>query len=228
MKYIKKFNEDIPLHQQVWCRHLNLTDYTINEDDSIDVNENIIISHMGLNKIPIKFGIISGFFICTFNKLTTLENGPKEVGGFYDCSNNDINTLSHNSLEKCEHNFNCSGNNLKLLKGAPKEICGGFNCSHNELTNLTNGPEIVDYDYNCENNMIISIEGYPKELGGSFKCMDNPIYEIYHLFGNYKSYTDSLDYNYLRGKKIIKIRFGEALEEIGKEIPSYITGYKYI
>jgi hypothetical protein len=38
----------------------------------------------------------------------------------------------------------------------------------------------------------------------------------------------SLDYNYLRGNDIVKIRFKEACEEAGIEIPEKIEGYNWI
>ena len=51
---------------------------------------------------------------------------------------------------------------------------------------------------------------------------------MFNLFGNYKEYQDSLDYNYLRGTDIVKLRLKEALEEIGVELPEKIEGYNYI
>jgi ribonuclease HI len=66
------------------------------------------------------------------------------------------------------------------------------------------------------------------EASGDFNCDDNPIYSIYRLFPNYKSFRYSLDYNYLRGTDIVKMRFKEALEEIGKKVPRKIEGYNWI
>jgi len=39
---------------------------------------------------------------------------------------------------------------------------------------------------------------------------------------------DSVDYNYLRGDKIDKRRFKEALDEFGIDIPESIPGYEWI
>jgi len=66
------------------------------------------------------------------------------------------------------------------------------------------------------------------QLSESKLFSPNPIWEIYKLFPNYKSYKDSLDYDYLRGTSIIKWKFKEALDEIGIDLPESITGYKYI
>jgi hypothetical protein len=92
------------------------------------------------------------------------------------------------------------------MRGAPTEV-RNFNCKHNYLTNLEGGPSYVS---------------------GVFDCNFNPIWNIYYLFPDYKSYIDSLDYNYLRGNDIIKFRFNEAIDELGIEAPDYITEYKYI
>ena len=55
-----------------------------------------------------------------------------------------------------------------------------------------------------------------------------PIWAIYELFPDHKSFIDSQDYNYLRGRNIDKRRFKEALDEIGIDIPKRIKGWKWI
>jgi len=39
---------------------------------------------------------------------------------------------------------------------------------------------------------------------------------------------DSLDWDYIRGNKIVKSRFEEACAEAGIEVPESIEGYEYI
>jgi hypothetical protein len=39
---------------------------------------------------------------------------------------------------------------------------------------------------------------------------------------------DSLDWDYIRGNKIVKSRFEEACGEAGIEVPESIEGYEYI
>jgi hypothetical protein len=63
-----------------------LNDYTINSDGSIDINGSVYIwSRLGdMEKLPVKFGKVSGYFWCDGNKLTTLEGCPNYVGrSFY-------------------------------------------------------------------------------------------------------------------------------------------------
>ena len=55
--------------------------------------------------------IVTGYFYCNNNNLTSLEGAPKEVGG----------------------GFYCSSNNLTSLEGAPKKVGGSFNCYGNPV-----------------------------------------------------------------------------------------------
>ena len=55
--------------------------------------------------------IVTGYFDCSNNNLTSLEGAPKEVGGDFDCSDN----------------------KLISLEGAPKEVGGGFDCYDNPV-----------------------------------------------------------------------------------------------
>jgi hypothetical protein len=135
-----------------------------------------------------------------------LEGAPIEVGG----------------------SFYCYNNNLTSLEGSPKEVGGNFNCSVNKLTTLKGSPNEVGGDFFCYMNELITLDGAPKEIDGTFDCDGNPIFEVYDLFPDWKSYLDSMDYDYLRGESIIKWKFKEALDEIGIEMPKSIPGYKYI
>ena len=107
-------------------------------------------------------------------------------------------------------------------------MAGDFDCEKNNLITLEGSPSYVGGDFFCSDNKLISLEGIPKEIGGEFSCRINPIFRIYNLFPDHKSYIDSLDYNYLRGKTIVKSRFKEALDEFEIELPRSISGYKYI
>jgi len=124
--------------------------------------------------------------------------------------------------------FNCCNNELTNLKGSPVRVDGDFDCLNNKLISLEGAPKKVGLDFDCQNNELIDLEGGPSEIGGNFLCIQNPIWAIWILFPNYKSFLDSQDYGYLRGDKIVKLRFQEALEEVGIEIPRYIRGWKYI
>ena len=124
--------------------------------------------------------------------------------------------------------FSCQYNKLVNLRGCPSEVGGSFYCAHNGLLSLEGSPKEIGLHFFCNDNKLTSLQGVPKYVSGHFYCNDNPIHAIYSLFGSYEKYQASLDYNYLRGTDIVKSRFQEALEEIGKTVPDKIKGYNYI
>jgi len=107
-------------------------------------------------------------------------------------------------------------------------VSGYFDCSDNKLTTLEGVPSYVGGDFYCGYNKLTTLKGAPERVGGSFHCSDNPVYNIYELFNNYKVFMDSLDWDYIRGNKIVKSRFIDACEETEIEVPKSIKGYKYI
>ena len=230
------------------CKKYGITNYTINPDGTVDVDDLVDLFSRGLTKLPLKFGRVTGNFNCNHNQLTTLEGCPKEVGGNFNCNHNQLTTLEgcpkevgdsfycndnllttlEGSPKKVGEYFICNKNKLTTLKGCPEEVGGGFSCLLNELISLEGGPKKVGSFFDCSSNKLTSLEGYPKELDGYFECWRNPIENIYNLFGSLKEFQDSMDYGYLRGTDIIKLRFKEALEEIGVKLPKEIKGYNYI
>lgn len=60
---------------------MKITNYSINDDLSVDVDGNVYISNKNLTEIPIKFNYIKRNFSCYSNKLTTLEFCPQSIGG---------------------------------------------------------------------------------------------------------------------------------------------------
>jgi len=117
MKYLKKYKifealNESNIHDV--CREYGITNYTINDDGSIDVDGDVDLTSKSLTKRPLKFRNVSGHFCCYDNQLTTLRGAPQTVGGY----------------------FRCSYNQLKTLEGSPKSVGDSFYCSHNQLTSL--------------------------------------------------------------------------------------------
>jgi len=233
MKHLKVFEafEDI----DSICKEYNISNYTINNglvdvDDNVEFcSRSIIFGRYseGLTKLPLKFGKVTGYFDCNNNQLTTLEGCPYEVGGSFNCNNNQLTTLE-GAPSYVGISFNCSDNQLTTLEGGPNHVGGNFYCSDNQLTTLEGGPNHVGGGFDCINNQLITLEGSPIEVGGYFYCYDNPIHSIYELFPYYKAFMYSLDYGYLRGTDIVKMRFQEACEEAGIRMPKKIKGYNWI
>lgn len=112
--------------------------FEIKEDLSVDAHGPVNMSNRNLKKIPIKFNRCTSDFICSHNKLETLENSPFSVHG----------------------NFNCSNNNLTNLKGGPRLVSGAYNCSNNYLVSLDGAPLKLKV-FNCSNNQLKDLDKAP-------------------------------------------------------------------
>jgi hypothetical protein len=145
----------------------NIENYIINDDGSIDVNENIYLNNKKLTKLPFKFGKVEGYFTCFNNKLINLDGAPKIIKGDFNCSSNRLTSLK-GAPQNIEGNFHCDTNQLVNLEGAPQIIKGNFNCSYNQLINLIGAPKEVKKDFICYSNKLISLEGAPEILLGGF------------------------------------------------------------
>jgi hypothetical protein len=211
------------------CKKFGIRNWSVNTDGGIDVDGDVNLRGMELDKLPLKFGKVTDVFDCSRNKLTNLVGSPKEVGRDFNCTWNKLETLEGAPIYVGERFF-CQDNKLTSLEGAPKELGRGFNCSGNKLTSLLGGPIYVGKGFDCQDNKLTSLEGAPKEFGEDFyfDCEGNPIHSVYELFPDYKSFMDSLDYNYLRGSSIDKKRLEEALGEFDIKMPKRIRGWKWI
>ena len=156
------------------CELYNIKNYTINPDESIDVDGGVDLSDMKFTKIPIKFNKVSGNFYCQNNYLSTLISSPKYVGGDFYCSENDLTSLE-GSPNYVGGYFSCSFNHITSLVGCPNEVGGGFYCSNNQLTNLKGSPNYIGGNFNCSNNKLITLVGSPIIIDKSLEIEDNPI-----------------------------------------------------
>ena len=84
-----------------------------------------------VEKLPVKFGSVTGYFNCSYNKLITLEGFPNYIGS----------------------NFYCDSNNLTSLEGCPTKVGGYFYCRDNNLTSLKGCPTFVGGDFYCDENL---------------------------------------------------------------------------
>jgi hypothetical protein len=93
----------------------------------VDVLGTVDLDHKGLTRLPFAFGKVGGDFECSDNQLNSLEGAPTEVGG----------------------DFWCSDNRLTSLEGAPTEVGGDFWYAFNRLTSLEGTPSKVGEDFGC-------------------------------------------------------------------------------
>ena len=54
------------------CKRYDIRNYTINDDLSIDVDDDVYLNSRSLEYLPITFNYVSGYFFCNNNKLETL------------------------------------------------------------------------------------------------------------------------------------------------------------
>ena len=67
---------------------------SINNDGVVDIQGDIETRDNGpINKFPLKFDNISGYFYCSHNDLTSLEGSPNRVGESFSCTNNPLVSL---------------------------------------------------------------------------------------------------------------------------------------
>ena len=159
------------------CRKYGITNYTINDDGSINVNGNVRLSDLLIPELPLTFNKVTGYFDCQNNKLTSLKGSPRWVGGYFYCDFNDLTSLEF-SPEYVGGSFGCTDNDLTDLVGSPKEVGGYFYCASNQ--NLLNP------------------KGYSEKIGKRLVCPDTPLGSIFddvdqfflHAFNFYKVIKD--------------------------------------
>ena len=139
------------------CEKYEITNYTINQDGTIDVDGSVYLDYCNLTKLPLKFGTVTGWFNCSRNLLTTLEGSPKVVYG----------------------SFTCNNNRLTSLEGGPENVGFKFICSNNNLTTLKGCPKSIGKDFLCNNNRLVNIDFIPNSIKGKFLISGNPISSIF-------------------------------------------------
>ena len=161
------------------------------------------------------------------NRLESLKGGPEKIKENFFCNGNLLKNFDDSPIIKVGHQFNCSNNRLESLSGCPKEIGTEINFSKNNIKKVVRQDlEFVDFGGAYEQSINKSL----------INCEGNPIFEIFKIFGEHKSFVQSLDYNYFIDSDdesgdetpIIRVRLEDACEEFGKELPEQIKGYKYI
>ena len=190
MKYLKLYENFIQSDSEIHklCIEYGIENYTIN-NGLVDVNGDVDLSSKNLTKLPIKFGVIIGYFSCDDNQLTSLEGAPQFVGSYFYCHNNKLTSLK-GAPQEVSGDFYCHNNKLTTLEGAPQKVGNSFYCYNNKLTSLVGAPEKVGKLFNCGNNQLTSLDGAPKFIGNTFYCNDN---KLTSLKGAEETICENLD-----------------------------------
>ena len=109
--------------------------------------------------------------------LISLDGAPREIGGDFDCSFNQLTSLV-GAPESIGKGFICYHNQLTSLEGAPETVNGNFSCTSNNLTSLKEAPQTVVRDFSCNNNQLTSLVGAPQTVGGCFDCSNNQLTDL--------------------------------------------------
>ncbi len=166
MKFIKDIQNFI-LDSKL--KKFRIFDYIINEDGSIDCNQNVYLHSMKLGEIPnIKFNKINGCYSINLNNLTSLKNCPKYISKWFNCSENKLTSLEFGP-EFVGGQYLCAGNELTTLKGCVEEVHSDFICFTNKLTSLEFCPMEVKGDFNCSFNELEYLDRSPL-IEGNLYC----------------------------------------------------------
>jgi hypothetical protein len=138
------------------CKQYGITNYTINPDGSIDVDDDVDLYGFDLTELPLTFNKVTGYFTCSNNRLTSLKGSPRWVGGWFHCYNNQLTSLEF-SPDYMGGNFYCEWNKL-TDNYCDTEIGGGFYTSlkqdgltednYNEWRKMYKRKQILDDIFN--------------------------------------------------------------------------------
>lgn len=219
MIYLKRFNEaskeESMYDIQRLCKKYDITNYIINDDNSVEVHGNLNLTkaiYRNIN-LPIKIGRVTGDFRCNHNQLVSLDNFPTIVDGDYYISYNRLKSLK-GCPTSC-YSFYCNDNYLESLEYCPEYVGGDFNCSNNKLESLEHAPKIINGTFDCSNNNIKSFEFAPKHCE-DFLCTGCPINIIWLMFMDYSKIELFNDYDIIRGDDIIINRLNDFFKDIGE------------
>ncbi len=162
MKFIKSYKIFESFDKEL-CNRLQtfgIIQYSINEDGSIDCDQDVIMNSKRLNDIPFNFNKITGFFTIISNNIKSLKNCPKYISSDFDCPYNQLTSLEYGP-EYVGRNYYCNNNQLITLKGCIEEVYGRFYCNNNLLTSLEFCPMDVNDDFDCSNNQLEYLDRSP-------------------------------------------------------------------
>jgi hypothetical protein len=141
MKHVKRYRElfenqtELTPEQTKWLDKCTGGNWTLNPQTGlVDVDGDFDCHYQGLTDFKgVRFGVVTGSFNCSVNKLTSLEGAPQEVGGDFECSSNKLTSLK-DAPQEVRWDFHCYVNELTSLEGAPQKVGGGFYCLFNPVS----------------------------------------------------------------------------------------------
>ncbi len=196
IKLFEQFNNEQEIHDI--CKKHNIENYTINSNGSVDVDGSVYLFQKTLVEIPLNFNNVTGDFLISDNRITSLRGCPREVGGDFSCSRNKITNLIGGPEFVGSEYFANSNYLLNSLEGSPTHVGKDFNLySNNKLTSLKGCPLILNnLDISdCQYLKIIDISVEVKKFIILHNSGLDSVLKKYNVF----NYTGNiLDQNILR------------------------------
>jgi hypothetical protein len=211
------------------CEKYNIINYTINSDNSVDVDGDVYLYGRKSKLIPLNFNIVNGYFECSWNYLTSLKGCPVRVGDYFSCYHNNLTSLQYSPQYMENGYFGCGRNKIESLQYCTELIRSNFYCGYNKLTSLEHHPTVYGEFY-CQSNQINTFENfyYYKE---DVYFDGNPIYDVYLLFNDMKLIELTWDYGFEWKGEIdlykLDIFLKETEHEYNGDLREYFEGKKY-
>ena len=77
------------------CKKYNIKCYTINSDETVDVDGSVNLSFKNIHRLEIQFNKIMGNFSISGNPLITMKGLPKYIEGTLSCNLTSLETLEY-------------------------------------------------------------------------------------------------------------------------------------
>jgi hypothetical protein len=125
---IKKYRSFLESKESIddICQKYGIENYTIKSDGTVDVDWSVHLRNYHLDKLPLKFGVVTRDFICAHNNLTSLEGCPTKVGWNFDCNNNELTSLEHGPVHVGGSMYKMVGNKIASFEGFPTKCRKGL------------------------------------------------------------------------------------------------------
>lgn len=174
---------------KAWLASVGIKNYDLQPNSVVNIRGTLFLKDIPIEKLPVKFGKVTGSVFMINLGLTTLEGFPYRVADNIVITHNKLTNLK-GFIEEPAKNINLSYNELKSLEGCPSRIQGDLDISHNYLTDLEYAPTTSWQNFDCSNNRLTSLKGAPKWIGENFICNFNQLKNLAHAPENVEGYFE--------------------------------------
>lgn len=165
---------------RTWLEKMKISNYTINEDLTVDVAGSVYLRNKNLFKIPVQFGVVDGDFDISKNYLKSLKGSPHTVRDFY-CTDNELKTLEFGP-DRVNRGYNCSHNQIETLEFLPSILKDSLSCDHNKLKSFKGLEKFNElYTLFASHNELGSLEYAPSNITYALHVNDNQLTDLNHL-----------------------------------------------